>query len=480
MKTSPLRQMTLWLAAAAMFASAAAPQARELPDFTELAAENSPAVVNISTRQLTAAKRRLPKNFEMPDLPEGSPFSDLFKHFFEEQPDMIPDRNGRSLGSGFIISEDGYILTNNHVVSDADEIIVRLSDRKVYEAKVIGSDKQSDVALLKIEADNLPVVNIGTSSDLKVGEWVLAIGSPFGFDHTVTAGIVSAKGRSLPSENYVPFIQTDVAINPGNSGGPLFDLDGKVIGVNSQIYSRTGGFMGLSFAIPIELAMNVADQLRTKGRVSRGYLGVLIQDVDRNLAESFGLDHPRGALVARVLPDSPADKAGVETGDIILEFDDRKLMNSSQLPPLVGASKVDGPANVKVLRAGKELELSVQIAELPGDESESGGSEMATREQTRSERLGLQVAELTGEQREQLGLTDKNGGVLVENVAAGPAREAGIRDGDVILLLSGKQIDSVEHLEEQIGKLKPGQSVAVLVHRRDSPIFLALRVPDRE
>ena len=330
MKKRLLIRMTHWLFATTLVTSSVALQARALPDFAELAAANSPAVVNISTRQVSTVERRLPKNFEMPDIPEGSPFNDLFRHFFEQQPDAIPDRDGRSLGSGFIISEDGYILTNNHVVSDADEIIVRLSDRKVYEAKVIGTDKQSDVALLKIEADNgLPVVTIGQSSDLKVGEWVLAIGSPFGFDHSVTAGIVSAKGRSLPSENYVPFIQTDVAINPGNSSGPLFDLDGKVIGVNSQIYSRTGGFMGLSFAIPIELAMNVADQLRTKGRVSRGYLGVLIQDVDRNLAESFGLDYPRGALVARVLPDSPADKAGVQTGDIILEFDERRLMNSS-------------------------------------------------------------------------------------------------------------------------------------------------------
>jgi len=482
MKTSSLRQMTLWLFAAIFLTSGAALQARELPDFTELAAANSPAVVNISTKQVTAVKRRLPKNFEMPDLPEGSPFNDLFKHFFDEQqPDAMPDRNGRSLGSGFVISEDGYILTNNHVVSDADEIIVRLSDRKVYEAKVIGTDKQSDVALLKIEADNdLPVVTIGQSSDLKVGEWVLAIGSPFGFDHSVTAGIVSAKGRSLPSENYVPFIQTDVAINPGNSGGPLFDLDGRVIGVNSQIYSRTGGFMGLSFAIPIELAMNVADQLRTKGRVSRGYLGVLIQDVDRNLAESFGLDHPRGALVARVLPDSPADKAGVKTGDIILEFDDRRLMNSSQLPPLVGSSKVDGKSKVKVLRAGNELEIMVQLAELPGDDAESGSRELSKREQTHSERLGLQVSELTDEQREQLGLSGKNGGVLVEKVGAGPAREAGVSDGDVILMLNGISIGSVKALEKQIGDLEPGRSVAVLVHRRDSPIFLALRVPGQE
>lgn len=480
MMTSSWRQRAHWLLALLLLSGATVLQARDLPDFTELAAANSPAVVNISTRQVVSSKQKQRKNFEMPDLPEGSPLNDLFRHFFEDQPDAMPDRNGRSLGSGFIVSKDGYILTNNHVVSGADEIIVRLSNRKIYEAEVIGTDTQSDVALLKIEADDLPVVAIGESGKLKVGEWVLAIGSPFGFDHTVTAGIVSAKGRSLPSENYVPFIQTDVAINPGNSGGPLFDLDGKVIGVNSQIYSRTGGFMGLSFAIPIELAMNVADQLRTKGRVSRGYLGVLIQDVDRDLAESFGLDHPRGALVARVLPDSPAAKAGVETGDIILEFNERALTNSSQLPPLVGASKVDGNAKVKVLRGGNELEILVHLAELPDEGSASGRGELTKREKTRSERLGLNVVDLTKEQREQLGLTDTSGGVLVENVGAGPARDAGITEGDVILMLNGNRIGDVQALEKQISELKAGHSIAVLVHRRNSPIFLALRVPERE
>ena len=278
-------------------------QARDLPDFTGLAAaeQSGGGQYQHRTEEITASAR-MPKGFsmpEMPDMPEGSPFNDLFKHFFGEGMEDFAERESQSLGSGFVISSDGYILTNYHVVADADEIQVRFSDRRFYDAKVIGSDKGSDVALIKIEASDLPTVKIGKSSDLKVGEWVLAIGSPFGFDHTVTAGIVSAKGRSLPSENYVPFIQTDVAINPGNSGGPLFNLDGEVIGVNSQIYSRTGGFMGLSFAIPIELAINVADQLREHGRVSRGYLGVLIQDVDHNLAESFGMAQPYGALVSR-------------------------------------------------------------------------------------------------------------------------------------------------------------------------------------
>jgi serine protease Do len=387
-------------------------------------------------------------------------------------------RPTQSLGSGFIISDDGYILTNHHVIDGADEIEVRLADRRVYEATVIGSDKRSDVALVKIDAAELPVVQIGKSTDLAVGEWVLAIGSPFGFDHTVTAGIVSAKGRSLPSENYVPFIQTDVAINPGNSGGPLFNLDGKVIGVNSQIYSRTGGFMGLSFAIPIELAMNVVNQLRVSGRVSRGYLGVLIQDVDRDLAESFGLDHPRGALVARVLPGSPAAEAGVEPGDIILEFNAEQLLNSSQLPPLVGTSAVEKQAELKILRNGKERKLKVTVGELPEDETQAGVTPAEQAPAVRG-RLGLEVAELSDEEREKLDLTDQRG-VLVKEVEDGPARAAGIRANDVILMFNSKPISAVGELEAEIESLQAGQSVAVLVHRRDGPLFIAMRMPREE
>ncbi|MCW8888628.1 MAG: trypsin-like peptidase domain-containing protein, partial [Gammaproteobacteria bacterium] len=275
----------------------------KLPDFTELVAENSPAVVNISTlqKQKRVGSIKIPDNIPLPELPEGNPFEDLLKKYFGH-PDIgngeQPDSEAQSLGSGFIIDEDGYILTNNHVVDDAEEIIVRLSDRRELQAKVVGTDKQSDIALLKIDADHLPVVKLGKSEDLKVGEWVMAIGSPFGFDHSVSVGVVSALGRSLPSENYVPYIQTDVAINPGNSGGPLFNLDGEVVGINSQIYSRTGGFMGLSFAIPVSVALDVAKQLKEQGHVTRGWLGVLIQDVTRELAESFGMDRPEGALIA--------------------------------------------------------------------------------------------------------------------------------------------------------------------------------------
>ena len=302
-------------------------QANHLPDFVDLVKETSSAVVNISTTQkIKSGMPQLPEGFEMPELPEGSPFGELFKYFFEQEENGEPDyHDAKSLGSGFIISKDGYVMTNYHVVKDADEIVVRLSDRRELKGEVIGTDQRSDVALLKIEATGLPVAKIGKSSELEVGEWVLAIGSPFGFDHSATAGIVSAKGRSLPRENYVPFIQTDVAINPGNSGGPLFNREGEVVGVNSQIYSRTGGYMGLSFAIPVEVAMDVAEQLKTAGRVRRGWLGVLIQDVTLDLAESFGMKHPRGALVAKVLPDSPAIKAGIEVGDVIVGFNQQDI-----------------------------------------------------------------------------------------------------------------------------------------------------------
>jgi serine protease Do len=451
--------------------------AASLPDFTEMVEDNAPAVVNISTTQREQkGQSGLPHGFEIPDLPEDSPFHDFFRRFFGEGENGIEEREAQSLGSGFIISEDGYILTNHHVVEGAEEIVVRLSDRKSFDAKVIGTDKASDVALLKIEAENLPTAKIGKSSELKVGEWVLAIGSPFGFDHTVTAGIVSAKGRSLPSENYVPFIQTDVAINPGNSGGPLFDMDGRVVGINSQIYSRTGGFMGLSFAIPIELAMDVADQLRTRGHVARGYLGVLIQDVTRELAESFGLKHPKGALVSRVLPDSPAAEAGVKEGDIILAFNGQALLNSAQLPPLVGASGVEGTAELTILRDRKERKLKVKLAELPVDEQEQAQSEPA---KPQLGKLGMAVGALNDEQRQRLGLEDVSG-VLVEKVAPGPAKAAGIRAGDVVVMLDGKRVTDLAEYRAAVEALPAGKTVAVLVQRRSGPMFLALRMPESQ
>ena len=304
---------------------------------------------------------------------------------------------------------------------------------------------------------------------------MLAIGSPFGFDHSVTAGIVSAKGRSLPSENYVPFIQTDVAINPGNSGGPLINLEGNVVGVNSQIYSRTGGFMGLSFAVPIELAMDVANQLRTKGHVSRGWLGVLIQDVTRDLAETFGMRHPRGALVAQVLPKSPAEAAGLQAGDVILTYNDRELLTSSALPPLVGASSVDRPSKLKILRGGKEREIKVVIGELPDDDSLP---KMSLKERkTTADRLGLSVRDLTPEQREQSGLPGEFG-VLVEKVVDGPAKSAGVQPGDVILMLNNQQVESAAEFGGLVKSLPKGRSVAVLVQREDGRLFMAMRVPE--
>ncbi|MGB5639326.1 MAG: DegQ family serine endoprotease [Sedimenticolaceae bacterium] len=459
------------------FGLVAGSYARDLPDFTVLAEQNSPAVVNISTLQKSQSQRRMPKGFSMPEVPEGSQLEELFKHFFGEGMEDFGDRESQSLGSGFVVSSDGYILTNYHVVADADEVQVRFSDRRFFDAKVIGSDKDSDVALIKIEATDLPTVKIGKSSELKVGEWVLAIGSPFGFDHTVTAGIVSAKGRSLPSENYVPFIQTDVAINPGNSGGPLFNLDGEVIGVNSQIYSRTGGFMGLSFAIPIELAMNVADQLRQHGRVSRGYLGVLIQDVDHNLADSFGMAQPYGALISRVMPESPAAKAGLQVGDVILSFNGQRLLKSSQLPPLVGASGIEEEATVRVLRNGKELDIAIAVGRLPDEDAEVAAAPPARSEPDEIEQLGLAVIDIDPKVREELGL-EESGGALVGKVSSGAAQDAGIRRGDIILMFDGVDVRDAVHLRKLIDKAENKRTVAVLIKRGDNPLFLALRMKD--
>ncbi len=469
----------LWAIALLGLAATTVVEARPaLPDFTQLVKAYGPAVVNISTTQkehtLRELRKKLPKGLKIPDIPEDSPLNEFFHKFFGEG-GIIPDEplESRSLGSGFFISPDGYILTNHHVVDDADQIIVRTSDRNEYVAKVIGSDKRSDVALLKVDAKNAPVVKIGTSKNLKVGEWVLAIGSPFGFDHSATAGIVSAKGRSLPSENYVPFIQTDVAINPGNSGGPLFNLDGEVVGINSQIYSRTGGFMGLSFAIPIDMAMHVVEQLKTKGRVTRGWLGVLIQDVSKELANSFGMSRPRGALVAQVLPDSPAAKSDLHVGDVIVAFNGHEISMSSELPPLVGDSPVDKPAELEVLRNGKQQKIRVVIGELPAEEDLASTPSKPAR--AKAGRLGLTVAPLSDEQREALKIPE--GGVVVEEVGSGSAAKAGIKPGDVITMINNKPVKDVRQFKEIVKGLPGGRSVAVLVHRESGPMFLALRVP---
>ena len=448
--------------------------ARMLPDFVPLAEEHSPAVVNIST---TRTQERAHAR-GMPDF-EGTPFEDLFERFFGERGEGpgMPERFERSsLGSGFIYTEDGYIITANHVVEGASEIVVHLSDRRVFTADIVGKDPQSDVALIKIDAEDLPTLELGSSDDLKVGEWVLAIGSPFGFDHSVTAGIVSAKGRSLPSENYVPFIQTDVAINPGNSGGPLLNLDGKVIGVNAQIYSRTGGFMGLSFAVPIEMVKDVVTQLRRDGEVTRGWLGVLIQEVTRDLAESFGMDKPAGALVARVQADSPAEAAGFETGDVILSFNGIEVPNSSALPPIVGRTPVGSEVEVEVRRGEETLTLGVTIERLPDDvAARRGGPQREQADPAEPQSLlGMRLENLDADTREELGV---EGGVVVTEVIDNPARSSGIRSGDVILQFGRRGVTSVQELEEYVAEAEPGRTVPVLIHRGGNPTFIALRIP---
>lgn len=414
----------------------------------------------------------------MPGLPEDNPFHDFFRRFFDEENQLFEEhRPSTSLGSGFIISSDGYVITNNHVIDGAGEIIVRLVDRGELTAELVGTDKRSDVALLKVDATNLPTVKLGSSSDLKVGEWVLAIGSPFGFEHSVTAGIVSAKGRSLPSDNYVPFIQTDVAINPGNSGGPLFNLEGEVIGVNSQIYSRTGGFMGLSFAIPVNVMKNVVEQLKTNGRVSRGWLGVLIQDVTHELAQSFGMKKPQGALVAKVLSDSPAAAANFKVGDIIINFNGKDIERSADLPPLVGSTEVDSSVATTVIRQGKEITLQVTIGELPSDDDIQLAVTHQGDKSAVSTRLGLSIIELNDEKRDELGVSEN--GVLVRRVNdEGPAYDAGIRKGDVIMMINNIDIKNVSHFKEILSQLE-ATTVPVLIHRRGSPLFLALKIPKK-
>jgi serine protease Do len=462
--------LILWL----LLAFSSNSSASHLPDFTELVEAAGPAVVNISTTGKASLAEHIAPGIEIPELPEGAgPLEDWLKRFFGEGQGFGEEFDTSSLGSGFIFSSDGYVVTNYHVVKSADEIIVRLSDRREFKAKLIGFDPKSDIALLKIDARDLPTLKMGDSSKLKVGEWVLAIGSPFGFDYSATAGIVSAKGRSLPNENYVPFIQTDVAINPGNSGGPLFNLDGEVVGINAQIYSQTGGFMGVSFAIPINVVLDIVNQLKTTGHVTRGWLGVYIQEVTRELAESFGMDQPRGALVAQVMEESPAGKAGIKVGDVILSFDGKKIDRSADLPPMVGRTTVGQKVRVKVLRAGRPLTLLVTIGQLPEDEKPVQ-AEASDKGKAEGQLFGMTLAELPAEQSDELGITS---GVLVKEVGPGAARDAGIRAGDVIVMIQQKQVSSPAELSAAIKPIPAGKSVAILVQRKSGPVFLALKKP---
>ncbi len=432
-----------------------------LPDFQSIAARLGPAVVNISVEGTVKTSAHSP----LAQLPPNAPFSEFFKRFGPDHNRPGGERTVRGQGSGFIISEDGVILTNAHVVDNATTVMVRLTDRREFSAKVVGIDKPTDVAVLKIDANDLPTIPLGSPESARVGDWVLAIGSPFGFENSVTAGIVSAKSRSLPDEGYVPFIQTDVAINPGNSGGPLINLAGEVVGINSQIYSRSGGYQGLSFAIPIDVAANIKDQLLADGTVTRGRMGVGIQDVNQALAESFGLPRARGALVTQVEKGSPADQAGLRSGDVILALDGEPVERSAELPPRVASMAPGTPASLTVWRDGGEKTLDVTVGKL-----ESKAVASASDNQAGQGKLGLALRPLTPEERRQ---ADAGEGLLVLDVA-GPASRAGIRPGDVLLALNGRAVSSVEDLRALLDGA--GKHVALLVQRNDARIFVPVEL----
>ncbi|MBI1887372.1 MAG: DegQ family serine endoprotease [Nitrosomonadales bacterium] len=443
-------------------------QANGLPDFTGLVEKQGPAVVNVSTTQII----RNAQGF--PNIPENDPFYEFFRRF---APQMPREQESQSLGSGFIISADGYIMTNAHVVDSADKITVRLTDKREFSAKVIGADKRTDVALLKIEATGLPKVTVGDPDKLKVGEWVVAIGSPFGFDSSVTAGIVSAKGRSLPQENFVPFIQTDVAVNPGNSGGPLFNMNGEVVGINSQIYTRSGGSMGLSFAIPIDVATQVTDQLRTSGKVTRGRIGVMIQELTSELAESFGLSKPVGALISSVEKNGPADKAGIEASDVILKFDGKPVNSSSDLPRIVAATKPGSKVTIDLWHKGASRQVVVEIAEMPEEgKLARSAKKLADDVAEMVLRLGIAVIELTREQLQELQI---QGGLLVEEVKGSAARAAGLQQGDVLLAIGNIPIRSLNQFNEILKQVPKGKNVALLVRRGNAATYVAIRLDEK-
>ena len=442
-----------------------------LPDFATIVEETSPAVVKI------IAQAKAPSPAAREQLEELEQLPDALRRFFQDREPQAP--RGGGTGSGFIISKEGYIVTNHHVVAQADEVIVRLSDRREFDATVIGTDQRSDLALLQVDANDLPFLQLGKSSELKVGEWVLAIGSPFGLDYSVTAGIVSAKGRSLPTErgeNYVPFIQTDVAINPGNSGGPLFNLQGEVVGVNSQIFTRSGGSIGLSFAIPAKVVKNIIEQLEVNGEVVRGWLGVSIQNVDRTLAESFDLDRPRGALVAQVGKDSPAERAGIESGDIIVEVDGEQIEVSADLPHVIGLIAPGSKVPVSVIREGKERSVRVEIGALEANEVArvvASASEPGTLQA-----LGMVVREL---QETDENPSDLRGGVLVTKVDdESAADESGVRAGDILTRFGRTPVSRLADMESAIEQIKPGDSVSLRLIRQGSPQFIGIKVPEND
>jgi serine protease Do len=456
-----------------VLSSTAVAQSRGLPDFTELAEKQGAAVVNISTTQVTRSSQMSPFPFD-----ENDPAFEFFKRFIPRHPGGAAPREfeNKSLGSGFIVSGDGFILTNAHVVDGADEVTVRLTDKREFKAKIIGADKRTDVALIRIEASGLPAVKLGDPAQLKVGEWVVAIGSPFGFDNSVTAGIVSAKGRSLPQENYVPFIQTDVAINPGNSGGPLFNMRGEVVGINSQIYSRSGGYMGVSFAIPIDVAMEIQNQLRASGKVSRGRLGVVIQEVNKELAESLGLSKPMGAVVNAVEKGGPADKAGLEPGDVILKFDGKPINASADLPRLVAATKPGTRSTLQVWRKGTTRDIAVTVGEMVDEKTAANRQGRGAKPpEQQANRLGLVVSELSVEQKRELKMSS---GLLVEDVRGAGSR-TDLRPGDIIVALISKgattEIKTVDQFNKLLGQFEKGSNVTLLIRRGEMQTFVTIK-----
>lgn len=456
-QTSPIAPIT----------SAHAQQA-QLPDFTKLVEDNGKAVVSIQVTQKAAVRKNanpfkgMPKD-KLDELRRfGFPFPFPGPDGFEGR---MPERKGQ--GSGFIISPDGLILTNHHVVDGADEIKVHLTDDREFNAKVIGSDAKTDVAVIKIDGKDLPCVKLGNSKDVKVGEWVAAIGAPFGLENTVTSGIVSAKSRNLPSDQFVPFIQTDAAVNPGNSGGPLFNMKGEVIGINSQIFSTSGGFMGLSFAVPIDLALQIKDELVKHGKVNRGRLGVMIQTMSPELAKSFGLEKNKGALIAQIQKDSAAEKAGLQEGDIVILFDGKGIDNAADLSRAVASARPDTEHNVKVLREGKEAEVKVKL-DAAADTSVAKGK---AAEEARG-RLGVTVRGLNDEEKKKYG----DGLVVVES--HGPASEAGIKEGDVLLSVGGKKIRSLEQFKDAVNAAD--KTLALQVARDGSRTFLAVKLDPKD
>jgi serine protease Do len=444
-------------AAPAPTAAATAPL-RQLPDFSTLVEQHGPAVVNIAVKKDEAAVAMRGNR---------GPGDEEMKEFLRRFGVPLPERDAPSqgVGSGFIVTPDGMILTNAHVVDGATEVMVKLADKREFKAKVLGTDAKTDVAVIKIDATGLPAVKFGDTSKLRVGEWVAAIGSPFGLEHTVTAGIVSAKSRNLPDERLVPFIQTDVAVNPGNSGGPLFNMDGEVVGINSQIFSTSGGYMGLSFAIPIDLALKVRDQLVAHGKVTRGRIGVVVQPMTAPLAESFGLGSARGALVSNVEPNAPAAKAGLQTGDVIIAFNGKPIAESGELPAIVAETKPGETATARVWRNGAERDVKITVAEMPGDPAKLAGAPAAPQG-----KLGVAVRPLSAEEAKRI---QSEGGLLVER-ADGAAAKAGMRAGDVILGVNGKPVKSVDELKSAVDAA--GKNAAVLVQRGENRLFVPVQI----